>query len=120
MKKTYWKNADVWVCCNHMPPLKLPRIVPRCWVSTCNAERPAMSRAHLSVVPSETPMALPVEDDLCEWEYCTRGENRGRGIKAEGKHGKRKYCSHECRKAKARKKYSDKKKMEKLKLNLAG
>ncbi len=107
-KKPYWKDSQRWVCPNHAPAAYLPRVMPVCWYEGCGNIRP-----YLPVVLDGGLSGQPYQAGICSWEKCNTGVNGGPGIRLP----KRKYCSHECRKKKARHTYVQKKKAEKGKLS---
>ena len=99
-KSSYWRNAEYWICPNHLPSIRIPAVCATCWYSSCNAERPPM----LQFVEAEKDrLALQVE--RCAWRDC----NKDNG-KPAGRREKSKYCSLDCKNRNARWRYKLKKK----------
>ena len=105
-KKPYWKwkNSNVWVCPNHVPAAYLPIVMTSCWYDRCAGVRP-----YLPVVLDGGLVGQPYAEGLCSWEKCNTGINNGPSMRLP----KRKYCSHECRKKRARHAYVVRKREEK-------
>jgi len=91
----YWRSMNTWICTNHLPSISLPANATECWYITCPCKRPTFEERDAKFKVS-----------LCGWEKCKRGFEGGHGRKKQG----RKYCSHECRKDRARHTYNMKKK----------
>ena len=103
---TYWKNSDIWVCTNHIPSLHIPNVLNKCWYANCESIRPYSEKEKRTIKHNRKIQKILSDSQLCGWEKCNTGPNGRKGQKAE----KRKYCSHECRKKKARYTYVLKKK----------
>ena len=98
--KPYWRNGNTWICPNHLPSVKLPREIHSCWFSRCKSERPS------TIGVTGLTLIYPTRvEELCEWHKCKQANGK-QALKIKG----RKYCSHKCRKNKARWAYTQRKK----------
>jgi len=105
-RKTYWKNIEHWVCPNHLPAVNLPSIYKECWYVSCESKRPKEKPKEMMFVITNQLRSKP----YCQWFRCKSGVSGERGIITSRK----KYCSNECRKRKARFNYSEKKRLENI------
>ena len=101
-KLSYWRNNEMWVCTNHLPSILIPAVADRCWYPRCPSRRP-------DFIEFEKPeCVIYLEETLCSYKHCKNGTDGRRALRKK----KMKYCSHECRKNKARRKYAEKKRAE--------
>ena len=102
MRNVRWISEDIWACLKHAPSLRLPLSQLKCWL--CGDERPEI----LDVVLDLPIKKVDKDSDLfsklnfCEWGDCL-----------ELSRPKSKYCSRDCSNKNARKRYADRKKVEK-------
>ena len=91
---TYWSTRDsqlVWVCPNHIPSAIYSVKIPHCCYTDCNNIRPKQEDILENI------------EKKCSYVPCPNTRKEGR-----------KYCSDVCRKRKARKKYREKMKKQKM------
>ena len=124
MSKPYWKSEREWVCPKHLPSVKLPANIDRCFFAGCTSVRPpnrpgntsvAVSSKKKVVVVASPPSTrktkvntdmVTVEAALCAWFKCEKGENGGRAkVRSNSK-----YCSRDCSNRNARWRHKQRKK----------
>lgn len=99
---TIRNKETVWICPNHIPPIVHSINVMKCYMSYCTSQRPETKKSlKVSITKSEHIEELP-QQELCQNLGCQNTRIEGR-----------KYCSDNCRKDRARKKYRQKKRLEK-------
>lgn len=87
----------VWICTNHIPQIVYSINVESCSMTCCNNKRPSISR-----LPRKgEDLTLRDVSSICMNIPCTNMRLPNR-----------KYCSDNCRKDRARKKYRQKKRAE--------
>ena len=105
MSDTYWKNENEWMCPKHLPSVKLPASVDKCFFSGCPSVRPP-NRPGNSTTPvkrkvkvfaaapkprAPKPQVEVEEANLCAWFKCQKGPNGTRAtIRPNSK-----YCSRD-------------------------
>lgn len=94
----YWKSPEKWICPNHLRPVILHAMMPRCTFSNCNSIRP--------IAKSENIIHLSDKMYACSWFKCKRGSNGKVGIKR----ARSKYCSIQCKNDNARYRFKMRKK----------
>ena len=95
MKKSpYWRDENLWICPNHLPSVKIPFHLDRCWFANCSSVRPPNRPGAQPVkrVPPKTDSAL------CAWHKCAKGPDGGRAVARPNS----KYCSRDCSNRNAR------------------
>jgi hypothetical protein len=126
-KKTYWISKEHWVCNSHFNIEKMKKSEGNCRQVGCLSVRPnyqdyllrlkasekskeSQVRHHRTVVQPEIAKGIEKKEEskrsLCAFSSCRR-DNGERGYARSNS----KYCHDNCRKAKARKKYRDRKKL---------
>ena len=118
MSDPYWKSEREWVCPKHLPSVKLPANVSRCFFSGCSSIRPEKSQENIKetvkcrVVSPTPPMKKSIEPSVeeegmvCAWFKCTKGVN---GTRAKVRPNS-KYCSRDCSNRNARWRHKQRKK----------
>jgi len=125
MSEPYWKNEREWVCPKHLPSVKLPANIDKCFFSGCKSVRPpnrpgntaisATPKKKKIVVVASPPTKsktvsstekVAVEAALCAWFKCEKGENGGRAVVRSNS----KYCSRDCSNRNARWRHKQRKK----------
>ena len=117
MSDPYWKSEREWVCPKHLPSVKLPANVTRCFFSGCSSVRPERIQANIKesvtcTVVSPPPtlqkprVAVEKEANLCAWFKCEKGPN---GTRARVRTNS-KYCSRDCSNRNARWRHKQRKK----------
>lgn len=99
--KPFWKNHKLWVCPNHLPPIVYYYTLERCCAGNCKSVRPTFEDKERQEAIKSIIIA---EEDRCGYYKCSKKKIEGRL-----------YCSHECRKKRARRLYALKKLVEKHK-----
>ena len=120
MSDTYWKNENEWVCPKHLPSVKLPANVDKCFFSGCYSLRPKNRPGNSgTTVPRPSPSFMTSamhrsskphveieEGNLCAWFKCEKGLNETRStIRSNSK-----YCSRDCSNRNARWRHKQRKK----------
>ena len=118
MSDPYWKSEREWVCPKHLPSVKLPANVTRCFFSGCSSIRPEKSLQNIKesvkstivspITTMKKPMSIVVEEEgsLCSWFKCTKGVNETRAkVRTNSK-----YCSRDCSNRNARWRHKQRKK----------
>ena len=101
----------MWACLKHAPSLRLPSNQIKCWL--CGDERPEGALPFKNTYKSGIDEdILEVERDLTPWSkselnFCEWGDC------LELSRPNSKYCSRDCSNKNARKRYADRKKVEK-------
>ena len=95
-----WIDENHWVCDNHFSSVKMYKSVGQCEGIGCTAVRPRKSQ-----------LQMTLNEPYCAWFKCR--ENNG--FRAFARKGS-KYCNDKCRKAFARHRYKEKKRIQKSKV----
>ena len=113
MSDPYWKSEREWVCPKHLPSVKLPANIEKCFFSGCSSVRPSNRPGNSSVVSSSSIVSSSKvrkrnstkpakttagEESLCSWFKCEKGEDGGRATVRSNS----KYCSRDCSNRNAR------------------
>jgi hypothetical protein len=111
MSETYWKSEREWVCPKHLPSVKLPSNIEKCFFSGCSSLRPQNRPGNSSSVQKRVIIKPPsrVKEKnidaldkksvkVCAWFKCDKGSNMIRATVRSNS----KYCSRDCSNRNAR------------------
>ncbi len=122
-----WKGTEYWICEKHFSPKPIHKSIGSCPEGNCLGVRPRLNNFKLntSTSPNEPiqkrrkvvskmfklintePVDAEPYEELCAYVHCKRNGGE-RAISRPNSI----YCDDNCRKAKARKKYRDRKRLE--------